>query len=342
MDKDKLKKRVKAYWKENHKKYSIDAHSGTYLHTIGYWIHALSKITALYPDLSKKHKKKGYTLRKDLATQLREKLDLYQKLVKKHQNESGFVMHSHCDSTLYSGLLSVAVDNVHLYDARDHAGYWLRRNTELPCYPNGSRSSTSRDMMLGVYWWLWEHRQGAIAESTLIHAKNNNYVMGLGDPSRLLMMPGGEATLAEICYKLGGKNRWFTRNQIQSWSKKLQGYEVHLLVQHALLRGNIKGYISDNAFKALEHYASINPHNPLYTYAHSLYSGGDMNSTVELLLQENLWPSDRLPTSQDRSSDWVISRDYGHDWVPHPKKLENKEHPGADFIVVAHQILRDL
>ena len=337
---DKLKEYVMRYWKDNSHKYNINKHSGTWLHKVGPIIHSLGKLTALVPSFGVEHKMAKYKLRPELLAQLKVKLDLYQELIKKHQNEHGFIMHDHCDSLLYTGLFSVTTD-VNITAARDDAGYWHRRNTELPCYPDGSKSTTSRDMMLGLYWYLWEHEDLELAESVLRHAKNNNYVMGLGDPARLLMMPAGEATLAEICYRLGGKNRWFTRHQKQFWPKTLKDYEVHLLVLHALLRGNILGYIDDGALEALAHYAVKNPHNPLYTYALSAFSDGDMNHTVELLLQENIWPHFRLPTSHDRKNDWVISRDAGDDWEPDTES-EIKEHPGADFITVAHQILRNL
>lgn len=337
-----FKKQVVKYWKENSHKYNINEHNGTWLHTVGFWVHLFGKATAFMPSIGQKHKPKKYKLRRGLAAQLEVKLHRYKLLIKKHQNKHGFIMHEHCDSLLYTGLFSVAANGIDISAARDDAGYWHRRNLEFSCYPNRSKSTISRDMMLGLYWYLWEHKDASLAESVLRHAKNNNYVIGLGDPARLLMMPGGEATLAEICHKLGGKNRWLTRHQKQSWSKGLKDYEIHLLVQHALLRGNVVGHINNSAFKALRHYANKNSHNPLYTYAHSVFSDGDMNHTVELLLQENLWPSDRLPTSHDRRSDWVISRDAGHDWEPHEDTWRNEEYSGADFITVAHQILRNL
>lgn len=342
MNIDKLTNQIAEYWRNNGDKYNIDHHSGTWLHAVGALIHAIGKITSLIPEFGPKHKQKRYKLDKDLEILLRAKLDLYQSLIKKHQNQYGFIMYGHCDSLLYTGLFSVATDNIDIKAARDDKGYWHRRNTELSCYPIGSKSTISRDMMLGLYWYLWEHKDSSLAESVLAHAKVNNYVMGLGDPARLLMMPSGEATLAEICYRLGGKNRWFTRHQGHFWPKTLDDYAIHLLVQHVLLRGNILGHISNKALKALKHYSSNNFHNPLYTYAHSAYSDGNMNHTVKLLLQENLWPSDRLPTPQDRKNDWIISRNAGDNWEPHKDKCKTREHPGADFIVVAHQILRNL
>lgn len=338
---DDLKLKIKVYWKENSKKFNIDKHSGTWLHYVGYWIHRLAKLSAFIPDFSKQYKKKRFKLDSKLEIKLRKKLQLYQELIQSHKDQHGFIMHNHCDSLLYTGLFSVASNDMDIRAARDEDGYWYRRGIDCPCYPNGSKSTISRDMMLGLYWYLWEHRKLNLAESILGHAKRNNYVMGLGDPARLLMMPAGEATLAEICNQLGGNKRWFTRRQMQNWPLSLEGYEIHLLVQHVLLRGNILGQIPANAYKALGHYASQNPHNPLHTFAHASFSDGNMNETARLLLQENLWPAKQLPTSANRKNDWIISRDDGDNWQPSAKQPPD-EHPGADFIVIAHQILRGL
>jgi len=336
---DKLSKWIAEYWKENSYKYNINKHHGTWLHNVGFTIHALGKISALIPNFRKRHTHQQYTLNNQLEAKLRLKLKIYKKLIRKHQNKYGFIMDNHCDSLLYTGLFSVATNNIKITAARDSKGYWHRRDVEQPCYPNGSASTISRDMMLGLYWYLWEHKDLNLAESVLEHAKANNYVMGLGDPARLLMMPAGESLLAEICHKLGGKNRWFTRHQMQSWPKNLKGYEIHLLVQYALLRGNVLGYIDSKTLDVLEYYAYENLHNPLYTYAYSAFADGNMNRTAQLLLQEDLWPSHRLPTTKDRHNDWIISRDPGSNWLP---GFGDNEHTGADFIVIAEQLLRNL
>lgn len=331
---------VKKIWKKYSKKLFIEKDSGTYLHFIGFSIHLLGKLTALIPSFSKRHKQVKIKLSPENRKALKAKFDLYRQLVKSHQDQYGFILTDHCDATLFSGLLSIAGIDVDLSKARDSKGFWLRRSVDNPCYPDHSNSSISRDMMLGIYWYLYLTKDKKLAEQTLAHSKKHKYVLGKGDPARLLMMPSGEATLAEIVYQSGGKNHWLTRNQMQSWPRNLEGYGVHLLMMHGLLRGELKGYVDSKMLKAFEHYAKDNPHNPLYQAIYAMYSDGDMNKAVEQLL-DSPWPSDRLPKRKDVKSSWVTQREYGDDWLPTNIDPE-KEHSGGDFLVAAAIILKSL
>lgn len=323
-------KKISKFWKEHGHKFYINDHSNTWLHYTGFLLHSVSKLF-ISPFTFKKYKIKHEDVDKRLLSKLDNKFKIYKAFIKHHQDENGFILSEHCDSLLYTGLLSDVLSDVKIRSAQDMEGYWHRRSK--PCYPKHSKSTISRDMLLGLYWYIWQSGSKEMADELLVHAKRNSYVMGLGDPARLLMMPSGEATLAEICYRKGGKNRWFTRHQLQAYPKNLKGYEVHLLVQHILLRGEVVGYIDSSAYSALEHYAYKHPHNALYQAAYALYAGG-INDVMRILLSDHLWPYNKLPTTKNYSSDWVISRDMGADWMPADGK--EKQHTGGDFLCAAN------
>ncbi|RLC98147.1 MAG: hypothetical protein DRI46_11870 [Chloroflexi bacterium] len=337
---------VMFWWNQNRSNYEITETSDTWLHPVAWTIHALAKITSLMFSWRLTYAKKPAYLSDSKIQKLKDKYYLYIELAKKHQNKHGFFNHKHCDATLTTGLLSMIPEfNIQLEVARTNDGFWRRRQLDNPCYPKNSGSTISRDMMIGIYWYLWENKRLHLAESTLKHAKAHSYVLGLGDPARLVMMPPGEATLAALINKLGGKRRFFTDRQLKPWPKDMRSYHVHLLMMNGLLHGKIYGKIPSSLFSTFKHYAEAehNKNNPLHQYAHSIYSDGDLTDSVDLLLNEQWWPSNKLPTRRERENDWVTSRDgdEGGAWYPATDDLD-KEHNGGDFLIVAHLILKDL
>jgi len=333
------------WWKENRHLFEITSNK-TWLHPIARTIHNLAKITAFIPDFKKKYKKQAPKLDENKLQKLKAKFELYQKLSKEHQNEQTFFNHELCDATLTTGLMSANPHfNIKLEHARDKQGFWKRRQVNTPCYPKSSGSTISRDMMIGIYWYLHESKNLKIAEETYKHAKDNHFVLGLGDPARLIMMPPGEATLASIIHKLGGKNHFFARHQSKPWPLNMKSFHVHLLMMNGLLHGRIHNKIPTSLFKAFEHYSQApDNHNPLHQYAYHIYKDGDMNKAVDLLLNEQYWPNDRLPRRKDRENDWITGRDFheGNDWKPATEGDLEKEHNGGDFLVVAYLILEEI
>jgi hypothetical protein len=80
----------------------------------------------------------------------------------------------------------------------------------------------------------------------------------------------------------------------------------------------------------IENHSQRQPNNPLFQYA-----AGNVAGAVDLLLQESVWPADRLPESSDRFSPWVLERDDGPDWQPGGKP---KKHSGADLLFMVYLI----
>lgn len=339
-EKKSLQDTIKKWWKANREKWYIESESGTLLHKVAWCIHFIAKFTALIPSFNKKIRPKMAYLRPELKEALQKKAALYLQETKKYEDSEGFILSKHCDSTLVSGLYAASGGEANLEAARD--GFWYRRPIERPCFPDYSASTISRDMMLGIYWYCWEKEKLELAEATYEHAKAHSFVMGKGDPTRLIMNPGGEATLAEICYRLGGKNRWLARHQIQTWPTSLTGYRVHLLMLHSLLRCKLLGYSDLKMYKAFKHYAENNPLNPLHQFAYRLFTDGDMNTVVELLMDERFWPNDRLPKRKDRVNDWITAREYDENWQPATEGDLEQEHPGGDFLFVAQLVLSSL
>lgn len=191
--------------------------------------------------------------------------------------------------------------------------------------------------MLGLLWFIWDRKDLELAQGLFDYGRSHDWIMGLGDISRIYFTPGLQATLAELLYRLGGQNHSAYRCMPQAYSKN-KGFAAHLDTLHLLLRAELTGSVPAKALALMKWNYDRVPENALFSYAWHQYSEGDQDETYALLLNPKWWPSDRLPTSQDRSEAWLTQRDPGSDWEPSNDGLT---HSGGDFLFVAKLLLRD-
>lgn len=274
---------------------------------------------------------------------LKHKASIYKELLKDHQDEYGFIGTEECDATLWSGLLGSAYPGeVDLLAAKGLDGTWYRRSGQ-DCGPEfgNSKSTISRDMMLGVLWHFWTNKQRFEAELLMKKLKSNSYVMpGEGPLSRMLITPTMLNTLANIIKALGGPN-YDVELLFPPVITEGEDYTSHLSTWHILLRGEIFGDIPQRNFDILEKLAKREPHNPLYQAAYHKYLDGDQTKAIDLLLDESQWPATSLPTSENHCAYWVIQRDKGKDWLPCPDRKPNHQHDGAEWLVVYKLLIEE-
>lgn len=261
---------------------------------------------------------------------LDEKYENYTTWIKTVQDKDGFIESSECDSLLFSGLVGcVPGVRVHLDAAFDRAsGQWNRRPCDRPCFPEHSKSTISRDMLLGVLWYAYFNKRLDISEQLIKHALSNFGLVGQAIDlkttiGRCLVSPGLLSTAAWISYRLGGPSRPWLRYIPQSESSSATGFQAHLSVLHILLRKLLTGQTSYG--KLLEKHYRRNPFNPLFCIATGRYE-----EARSMLLSRSLWPENRLPTSEDRKEPWVLQREYGKDWQAATGPVHM--HSGGDFL----------
>jgi hypothetical protein len=185
----------------------------------------------------------------------------------------------------------------------------------------------SRDMLVGLLVYA-TFRSSHLAWQILNSIKKQNYVMGVGDPSRLIMMPGLERSFA----KLASANSTIIKSH-QPWNGKLKGYAVKLELLHIMCLGKIDGGITESALACLKKYSDSSKDDILALLLYSFYSGDQsaFKQATSLLLDEKLFPKNRLPTSKDRSVDWFWNAQNPNDAAPSDND-EISEHPGMDFL----------
>ena len=186
----------------------------------------------------------------------------------------GFVDTGKCDSTLFTGMISAGGKRADLVAAEVEPGKWYRRPIDYPeCWEHGkSRSTISRDMLLGVYWHAWVHEDRDMLERLWEYGENNFWRMGDGrlKGADTVMNSAMISTLAQMIYALGGENRFISRNLPVVWSTTTedgQFYVNRLTALHLLLRKEAYGELSVQAEAVLDTLVNKWPSNPLFLYA---------------------------------------------------------------------------
>jgi len=235
-----------------------------------------------------------------------------------------------CDSLLFNSLSVVGGANHSVQQYRNEAGRWFRTPAK-DCYPERSKSSISRDMFLGVIWWAWTSKNLDELEGIYQYGAANSWVMGEGVPSRTVMTPVLVGTLSKAICALGGKCRAI-RHTPAVWGTVFEGFQRHLQLLHILLRADIDGYLTSADQGVILSLWTDHSQNPLVAYARGRWITGNLNHTAGLLLKEEWYPSDRLPTSRDRCSGWLPERDPDTDnYLPCDR---NHVHTGGDLLFV--------
>lgn len=224
----------------------------------------------------------------------------------------GFVYSNECDSLLFSSLVGCVPGTAVFIDSAfdTKTGQWHRRPLHLPaCYPDHSKSSISRDMLIGLAWYAYVNNRLDISEQVIRYALAHWFVMGQGLLSRTFMTPGLLSTFAWISFRLGGPSRPWMRYLPQVESKSVVDYQAHLSVLHIILRNKLTG--KDKYGELLTFHADRNPENALFQFA-----AGRVDKAYTILDNEAYFPSNRLPRQSDRKGAWLWERDYGDNYKP--------------------------
>ncbi|MFA5999970.1 MAG: hypothetical protein WC783_03270, partial [Candidatus Paceibacterota bacterium] len=130
--------------------------------------------------------------------EIKAKYDKYISLIKEAQDNHGFIESQKCDSLIFTSLVGclpeVNVDIKAAFDSK--TGTWQRRPIERPCYPAHSKSTISRDQLLGLAWYTFYNKKLDISEQIVKYAINHAGYMGKGSLSRINIRPSLLATYA--------------------------------------------------------------------------------------------------------------------------------------------------
>lgn len=293
--------------------------------------------------LSEKKPKVSHIPPGDLPA-LQAKYDVYRGLIETKRDHNGSIEPQGCDSLLVNGIMggTVFYDDPPLIEKNmEEPGKWQRRALEYgKCYEMGqSRSSVSRDQLLGLMWYIWFHKRLDLAEDLWSYGSSHGWIMGDGRYGGVdtLMNQNLLSLLAQIIYNLGGDSHGFRHLPITQF-EGCQGFRCHLMILQILLDVEVNGNTSTQNVEAVIEAAKRSPSNALLQYGKHKFTDGVYDESVFLLLSLPRFPADRLPESKDVCVDWSTARtDDEESLKPCPE--QGKQHTGGDFLFAAYLIL---
>lgn len=248
------------------------------------------------------------------------KAELYKSLHKGWAHQGG------CDSLGFTSLckLSGGCGEAVITDAEGEPGRWYR-NPGKECYPNSSKSDISKDMFVMLLPYLYASGDKQNIQEIYDYGQKNGWVMGRGYLSRTLLTP----PLIFLIEQMLG--RWGVESDIKETTKA--GFEKHLDAIYLINKWMVNKSIDSLQLAQIKQYKDENPSNALMQAIYHKFTDGDQSDTIAILLDESLFPRDRLPTAKDRCEEYLWQRNYGDDWKPCDS---DKIHDGADFLIAAY------
>lgn len=259
---------------------------------------------------------------KEVNPQVVAKAELYKSLHKGWAHQEG------CDSLGFTALckLSGGCQGAIITDAEGEPGRWYR-NPSKRCYDDGqSKSDISKDMLMMLFPHLYAAGDKQNLQEIYDYGKANGNVMGRGPLSRTFMTP----PMVWLLQRMLGMVPYMS--DFKSNEKKA-GYEKHLDAVALLTKAMIGGGLDPLQYEEIRRYSEDNQKNALFKALYNKYKDGDQSEAIAILLDESLFPSDRLPTAKDRCEEYLWQRDDGSDWQPCDS---NRIHDGVDFLIAAY------
>ena len=269
-----------------------------------------------------KHKPKDPVIRN---SQIAAKAELYKSLHKDWAHGGG------CDSLGFTALCKISggCGEANILDAESASepGRWYR-NASQKCFDEGkSASDISKDMFAMLLPYLYSIGDQVNLKEIYAYGKAKGWVMGRGPASRTIMTP-------PMIYMLQ-----VMINRVEPVASTLNvemakaGYEKHLDIMSFYSQTLYKNGMDLSDYETLRKYVEESPRNALMQALYHKYKDGNQSVAIAILMDETLFPSDRLPQPKDRCEEYLWQRDdLPKDWQPCGKQ---GVHDGVDFLLAA-------
>lgn len=296
-------------------------------------------ILAILLSCGKEEGKDIPKLNEKLKAALIERSSLYLSLVPNVQEAiSGFIDTEKCDSLLFSSLLLAAGAKGNIYAAEEAPGKWLRRPKHLEeCYSSGnSRSEISRDMFIGLFYYLWSVKDLAAMDRIWDYGKANDWWMGAPvDISTTYLNASMRGTLSKMRKSLGSDDVNFADTLLgPTYTERCEGFECHLQAIHMILRYEAYGELGGRAKAVANAVAARNPNNALFTSISDIINNRCLDDAAERLLSSPYHPEQGLHSLKEA---WPFQREDGDSGLA---EQGNKQHSNGDWLFTAYLILK--
>jgi hypothetical protein len=210
--------------------------------------------------------------------------------------ETGWPSNTECDGLLWASLAGALGFPVNISLAEYSPGEMHRRPFKA-CWTEsegdvGSKSTISRDMLVGYMSYLWAKKDLAGFQRLADYGERNDWIMGKPSTliSRVLLTGNGIGFLGRAIYVLssGSDDRYYRRVGYL-FPVVQEDFERHLQVQSILLQDEIDdGYslkINQEMLDRLKENADVSPSDPLFAAALGRFTA-DQTKALDLLLSE--------------------------------------------------------
>lgn len=196
---------------------------------------------------------------------------------------TGWPSATDCDSTLWAGEAAAAGDaKVQLSLAEQAPGEIHRRpKASGECYPKGSSSTISRDMLVGYIAGAFARQDRAALERLYDYGHAHAWVMGTGPASETFFTPDGQGVLARAIKALGGASH--AEAAVPLFCATEADYALHIQTVGTLLDAAASGATDELCAGQAAASAKANPKDALMQAAAGVFSG-DMSAATDLLL----------------------------------------------------------
>ena len=280
---------------------------------------------------------KGLQISAEFSDALTRKAQVYDVRYTQALDTYGFVRG--CDGLLFTSLLvaSGRPQPISLAEDQKQPGKWHRSALQDCLVTGQSKSTISRDMLLGLALALWQTKDGAAITRLLAFSEKSKGILGEATDretllSRTSMSPGLLALYSEMNFLITGTTS-ASRGYFPEVQKPLFGFEAHLQVLNLILKAALYGGIISQDLNVMKRLAESEVKNALFQAVYHGFTDGDGSSVARILLDTSLFPETSLPSSRQRCEPYLWQRVAATaDWKPCIEKSE--EHPAVDFIWV--------
>ena len=238
----------------------------------------------------------------DFLERLRERYKWYldEEIKKTWDVETGWPDAKDCDGLLWAGLAKAAgVSSVKLELAEYEPGK-LHRRPKSPCWANGqdlgSKSTISRDMVLGWLWGSTAHSDWDAIKRFQQRGEDKNWVIGDPWPER----PGEVLMNGNLIGLLGriSCSKWDycpPYKYIEALHEKSEkDYVRHLTTLFILLDSKVDDMIkqvdiTENSLEMLKWNHEKDPNDLLFEAAYRLFTDGKFDNVISGLLSDNMY-----------------------------------------------------
>lgn len=282
--------------------------------------------------------------------QVQLKMDRYHDFRSHIGYKNGFV-HPIQDSTFLTGLANIAGWGADMSMVQRDDGK-VFRSWDHGCYDRGEclRAECSRDQILVFSMERFIAGDRGSLRKIIEYAIDHGLKMCRGtDLGSIMISPSLLITIRAAYEKLGG-NQHFEIDQtpggigfddgdsgydIEFPALMLYDYTDHLSIIHDWFRALVYGGASDGERDTFRKKWEDQNRNAIAGALYHRYSDGEQDEVYEILLDESLFPSDRLPDERDRCAHYLWERDQNSsDWQPCDDP-QTSPSPAVDFSIAA-------